>query len=42
MVETISNVIEVFDCVINATDHLAAGCYIDKDTYDLAVKKSGK
>ena len=42
MVETIGNVIEVFDCAINATDHLAAGCYIDRDMYKLAVEKNKK
>ena len=42
MVETIGNMIEVFDCAINATDHLAAGCYIDSDMYKLALDKQKK
>ena len=42
MVETIGNMIEVFDCAINATDHFAAGCYIDSDMYKLALDKQKK
>jgi hypothetical protein len=42
MVETVGNMIEVFDCAINATDHLAAGCYIDSDMYRLALDKQKK
>ena len=42
MVETIGNMIEVFDCAINATDYLPAGCYIDSDMYKLALEKQKK
>jgi hypothetical protein len=32
--QPVSGMIDVFDCVINATEYPAAGCYISKDMYE--------
>ncbi len=42
MLQPVSGMIEIFDCAINATKYPEAGCYIDKDMYELAVSRSGK
>ena len=42
MLQPVSGMIDVFDCVINATKYPEAGCYIDKEMYELAVSKSEK
>ena len=41
MLQSVSGMIDVFDCVINATKYPEAGCYIGKEMYELAVSKSG-
>lgn len=38
LIQPISGMIEKFDCAINATEYLSAGCYIDKDFYDANIK----
>lgn len=40
MLQPVSGMIDVFDCVINATKYPEAGCYIDKEMYELAVSKN--
>jgi len=42
MLQPVSGMIDVFDCAINATQYPEAGCYIDKEMYELAVSKSEK
>ena len=39
MLQPVSGMIDVFDCAINATKYPEAGCYIDKEMYELAVSK---
>ncbi|MDD6794187.1 MAG: hypothetical protein PUE01_02060 [Clostridiaceae bacterium] len=39
MIQPISGMIEVFDCAINVTEFNAAGCYVDKQTYEKDIKK---
>ena len=38
MIQTVGGMIEVYDCVINATDYPAAGCYVDREMYGIAEK----
>ena len=40
MLQPVSGMIDVFDCAINATKYPEAGCYIDKEMYELAVSKN--
>ena len=42
MLQPVSGMIDIFDCAINATKYPEAGCYINKEMYELAVSKSGK
>ncbi len=42
MVQTVGGMIDVFDIAINVTDHPAAGCYVDGNTYAEAVKRAEK
>ncbi len=39
LVQSISQMIETFDCAINATEYMAAGCYIDKEFYENSIKR---
>jgi len=39
MVETISGMIDIFDCAINPTQFAMAGCYISKDAFDNNIKQ---
>ncbi|MCR4793369.1 MAG: SseB family protein [Lachnospiraceae bacterium] len=39
MVETVGGIIERYDCAINATKFVAAGCYVDSDAYDAALDR---
>lgn len=34
LLQPISGMIDLFDCAINATGNIAAGCYIDKENYE--------
>jgi len=38
MIQTVAGMIEVYDCVINATDYPAAGCYVDREMFAIAQK----
>lgn len=38
MLQSVSGMIDVFDCVINATEYPEAGCYIDKQMFELATR----
>ncbi len=40
MLQPVSGMIDVFDCAINATKYPEAGCYIDKEMYELAMNKN--
>lgn len=37
-VQSVSGMIDVFDCAVNATKYPAAGCYISKDMYEEMIK----
>ena len=39
LIERIPGMIESFDCAINVTDHPAAGCYIDRISFDADIKR---
>ncbi len=40
MLQPVSGMIDVFDCAINATECPEAGCYIDKQMFELATKRN--
>jgi hypothetical protein len=40
MIQPVSGMIEVMDCAINVTDHPAAGCYVNKTTFEETQKKA--
>ena len=40
MLQPVSGMIDVFDCAINATEYPEAGCYIDKQMFELATKRN--
>ncbi len=42
MVQPVSGMIDVFDIALNVTDHPAVGCYIDRNTYEEALKRAEK
>lgn len=39
LIERIPGMIESFDCAINVTDHPAAGCYIDRISFEADIKR---
>ena len=40
LIQPISGMIDKFDCAINSTEYIAAGCYIDKNAYETEIKKN--
>lgn len=40
LIQPISDMIDKFDCAINSTEYIAAGCYIDKNAYETDIKKN--
>ena len=38
LLQTIDGMIDVFDCAINVTEYVKAGCYISKDMFE-SIKK---
>ena len=40
MVQPISGMIDVMDIAMNVTEHPAVGCYINRQTYEEAVKRA--